>query len=94
MEERPGKPWHRDGLPAWAWGFLAVSRVAALLAALVPLAIAFGAWWWWSHPPGNGRAALARWRPHAERSVDSLAVMVDSPGVRWRVAPSDASERR
>ena len=94
MEERPGKPWHRDGLPAWAWGFLAVSRVVALLAALVPLAIAFGAWWWWTHPPGNGRAALARLRPHAERTIDSLAVVVDSTVVRWRVPAGGAKERR
>jgi len=94
MEERPGKPWHRDGLPAWAWGFLALTRVVALLAVLVPLAIAFGAWWWWSHPPGNGRATLARWRPHAERTLDSLAVVVDSTVVRLRGSAAGPKEHR
>ena len=84
MEERPGKPWHRDGLPAWAWGFLAISRVVAVLAALVPLAIALGAWWWWNHPPGHGRAVLAKLKPRAEQGVDSLGVAVDSAVVRFR----------
>ena len=94
MKERPGKPWHRDGLPAWAWGFLAASRVVALLTAFVPLAIALGAWWWWNHPPGNGRATLASWRPHAERTIDSLAVVVDSTVVRLRGSTARPKEHR
>jgi len=84
MEERPGGPWHRDGLPAWAWGFLAVSRVIAVLAALVPLALAVGAWWWWNHPPGHGRAVMARLKPRAEQAVDSLATVAESLAVRVR----------
>ncbi len=84
MEERPRKPWHRDGMPAWAWGFLVASRVVAVLAALVPIAIAVGAWWWWNHPPGHGRRVMAEVIPHAQRAVDSLGVVVDSALVRVR----------
>lgn len=84
MEERPGGPWHRDGLPAWAWTFLTVSRLVALLAALIPLALAVGVWWWWNHPPGHGRAVLARMRTPAAAAVDTLVISADSLAARIR----------
>jgi len=42
-------PWHRDGMPAWAWVALAVVRVAQLVAALVPVAVLVLVCWTWSH---------------------------------------------
>lgn len=49
MTDRARSPWHRDDLPAWAWTALVVMRVAQVVAALVPLALAALLWWGWTH---------------------------------------------
>ncbi len=49
MSGRARSPWHRDDLPAWAWTALVVMRVAQVVAALVPLALAAFLWWAWTH---------------------------------------------
>lgn len=49
MSDRARSPWHRDDLPAWAWTALVLMRIAQVVAALVPLAVAVLLWWAWAH---------------------------------------------
>ena len=73
MSDRARSPWHRDDLPAWAWTALVVMRIAQVVAALVPVALAVFLWWAWTHrhdPPV--RRALQGVAREAGAVADSL----------------------
>jgi hypothetical protein len=70
---RPRRPWHRDGIPAWGWAALVVMRLAALAWTLIPLLLLAAGLWWWAH--GGGRDSQPRIRhavEHARAAADSL----------------------
>ncbi len=70
--ERPQRPWHRDGLPAWGWVGLVVLRIVSLAWVLLPAAILAAGLWWWTHGGSRQAPRLARQAvQHAKAMVDS-----------------------
>lgn len=69
----PRQPWHRDGLPPWAWVALAVMRIASFAWVLLPLALLAAGLWWWTHGGADRAPHLARRAAqHARATADSL----------------------
>lgn len=78
MKQRERSPWHRDDLPAWAWGVLIVVRAGQLAAALLPLALIVLLWWTWTH---RREPAVQRALREATKQVGAV---VDSARSRVR----------